>query len=145
MSWRLLHNSAEEKENDPVEVCEEIPRSFKKSGWVYMDDQWCDAEMFIRFSRWTAGYDVMVRHNLGHIVKSDSHDITVAWCTRSSMKVLTGTFSRGDETVKPMKRHVVNVLENGLSKSVDYEYDEEKVDSDGNFLHKVMFHQIPRY
>lgn len=150
MDWFRRQLSAEEKENDPLglEETRPITRPRSNSRWQVNGEEWVEAESFIRFQRWTAGYEILVkrnnRDNWGHIVKSDNHRITVDWFCRHTKKVKRETFRRGNEFIEPLPEHIINIIENGLSGSVNYEYDEEKVDNEGNFLNKVMFRQTPR-
>ena len=116
-----------------------------------------EADEYIRMERWRTGYEVDiddggrtlrpyvemrrggVTSGIGHIIECDSQTVTVQWTTYCGGFEGIKTFSRRDIRVRPLIYHIDNVITNGKNACFKYEYDEEKVDVNGNVICKVWF------
>lgn len=152
----------EEKASDPLdyhEFLEEIHsnplRELKGNDCL----RFSEVDEYIRMERWRNGYEVDVddaghtlrpyvhpvrrgrggTSGIGHIIECDSQTITVQWTTYWGGLEGIKTFSRRDLRVRPRIFHIDNVIANGKEACFKYEYDEEKVDVNGNVICKVWF------
>ena len=144
--------SSEYKESEAVsdEVCDDDCYSEHECSDDYSEVRWDRASRFIRLYRWTNGYEVYVfdkYRNLplpvgtgyGYIVGCDRNHVMVDWIKRGTNLHGRKWFGRGDHRLFPLRKHILNVLENGKESVVKYEYDEEKINSAGEVIEKVYF------
>ena len=146
--------SSEQKETDPPEVhVDRVDSDYyseEECGDEYSEIDWDRASRFIRYRRWTNGYEVYVLNKYqnmplpvgtgyGYIVGCDRLHVIVDWIKQGTMLHGRKRFGRGDHRLFPLRHHIENVLKNGKKSVVKYEYDEEKVDCYGEVIEKVYF------
>ena len=156
--WDTKWFQGDEKANDPLsydDYLEVIHNNPLRKKVLSNDHRFNQAEHFIRRTRWRAGYEVKVRDDgtlgpsqgiragwasgIGHIVDCDRNFITVQWTTYLHGDDGIKRFSRTDPRVIPRGVHIQNIIANGRESCLKYEYDEEKVDVNGNVICNVLF------
>ena len=111
---------------------------------------YAEAELLCR-RWWTPGHEVIVDNFTdedgdytfetgGHIQAVSLEAINVTWIADNGQRK-EHLFSRRSPNARPTYGQVLDVVKNGAEALVKYDFDEEKVHSDGR-LEKVMFHRL---
>ena len=147
-NWSVVD---EEKASKPFDNEQySLMKSQRLSTVVEREMRWREGDLLLR-ARWTAGHEVEIDNYVdpdgnrtwsayGHIVGAGPTFIRVCWVDDDD-KVQIRSFFRTGRCISPDSEQIRDVCQNGMNAMAKFDYEDEKVDDDGETKEINWFQQ----